>query len=73
MKEGWVCPKCGRVYSPIMPECHQCNTAIRTSLQPCLACGGYHPVNSPCPKFTVTSEVAWDATKHGTGPLQGDY
>jgi uncharacterized OB-fold protein len=27
-KEGWVCPKCGRVYSPLKLECTYCNTII---------------------------------------------
>ena len=27
--KGWVCPKCERVYSPVIPECSSCNT-IRT-------------------------------------------
>lgn len=22
----WVCPKCGRVYGPLVTECHPCNT-----------------------------------------------
>ena len=24
MQEGWVCPKCGGVYSPATPECYRC-------------------------------------------------
>ncbi len=24
-RQGWECPKCGRVYSPITPECSFCN------------------------------------------------
>ena len=25
-REGWVCPKCGRVYNPItVSECQKCN------------------------------------------------
>jgi uncharacterized OB-fold protein len=24
-QKGWVCPKCGRVYSPFTPECFHCN------------------------------------------------
>lgn len=26
--QGWVCPKCGRVYAPFVAECHSCNQAI---------------------------------------------
>lgn len=29
---GWVCPKCGRVYSPFMPECGHCNGSM--NIQP---------------------------------------
>lgn len=25
MMEGWVCPNCGRVYSPYVTECDYCN------------------------------------------------
>jgi hypothetical protein len=24
-ESGWECPKCGRVYSPAVKECHWCN------------------------------------------------
>ena len=24
MNNGWVCPKCGRVYAPYIPECMFC-------------------------------------------------
>lgn len=26
--KGWICPKCGRVYAPYMPECQHCNEAL---------------------------------------------
>lgn len=26
MSEGWICPKCGRVYSPTATECAMCNS-----------------------------------------------
>ena len=37
MSEGWVCPVCGRVYAPWVPECtyHKTNTnAQGTSTTP---------------------------------------
>lgn len=24
-QKGWVCPKCGNIYSPMTPECYRCN------------------------------------------------
>lgn len=26
---GWICPKCGRVYAPYVFECHYCNKEIK--------------------------------------------
>lgn len=26
---GWICPKCGRVYAPYIPECQYCNKEIK--------------------------------------------
>lgn len=28
---GWVCPKCGKVYSPFMPECSHCNGSMNVA------------------------------------------
>ena len=28
---GWICPKCGRVYSPSTSECWQCNNGWSSS------------------------------------------
>lgn len=28
--EGWICPKCGRVYSPTTPMCFYCNNEPTT-------------------------------------------
>lgn len=28
MNNGWICPKCGRVYAPFIPECQHCNKAL---------------------------------------------
>lgn len=25
MNKGWECPKCGKVFSPFIPECSYCN------------------------------------------------
>lgn len=28
--QGWICPKCGRVYSPFIHTCEYCNNKITT-------------------------------------------
>lgn len=30
---GWVCPKCGRVWSPGFPYCHNCNRKVSEEQQ----------------------------------------
>ena len=27
-KTGWICPKCAKVYGPLISECHSCNQAL---------------------------------------------
>lgn len=55
MKEGWICPRCGRVYAPDTKECTWCNTITyqydwlyhesQTSIPPaCRHCSN-HPSN----------------------------
>lgn len=28
MNEGWICPKCGRVYAPSVSVCEECNRSL---------------------------------------------
>lgn len=28
INQGWACPKCGRVYSPMIPDCQKCNEEV---------------------------------------------
>lgn len=34
MMEGWICPNCGRVYSPYVRECEYCND-YEEECEPC--------------------------------------
>lgn len=59
MKEGWICPKCGRVWGPDIWGCQDCNkTPVKQAKMPaphkhqwywtgdgwmCSICGGYNP------------------------------
>lgn len=61
MKEGWICPKCGRVIAPFILECHDCNQlgyGIGNSEHvidfswPCPRCGIIHG-SEGCPEYTV--------------------
>ena len=31
MNNGWICPKCGRVYAPFIPECQHCNKEVKST------------------------------------------
>ena len=31
--EGWKCPKCERVYGPMITECKECNHVIKEDLK----------------------------------------
>jgi hypothetical protein len=26
---GWICPRCGKIYAPILTECYKCNSATK--------------------------------------------
>jgi hypothetical protein len=30
MNNGWICPECGRVYAPFIPECQHCNGEVKS-------------------------------------------
>lgn len=32
VSHGWVCPKCGRIYSPSTPMCFYCNNTESTTI-----------------------------------------
>ncbi len=31
MNNGWICPKCGRVYAPYIAECQHCNKEVKST------------------------------------------
>jgi hypothetical protein len=59
---GWVCPKCNRVYSPSTSECWSCNNDIQPWKNPitCTTAGspiGYCPPNTGVLKEDSTFKV----------------
>lgn len=69
MSNGWVCPKCGRVYAPFKQECTHCNNSpiitpkIPKEFPP--PCGPYRdPIDNP--EF-IPDKTRW--VNCGTGPV----
>ncbi len=67
MKEqsGWACPKCGKVYSPKVEECKDCNEAIQKAI-PYIPYVPYVPQPEPYrpwpwaePWITWTDSTTW--------------
>lgn len=46
--QGWVCPKCGRVYSPMTPSCFHCGS------------GNYVTTDKTTPLPTANDSEWWD-------------
>lgn len=46
-RNGWVCPTCGRVYSPDVMECTRCSDAPERSRQIAKGSGEVHLVETP--------------------------
>lgn len=73
---GWMCPKCGRVYSPWCYECTHCNT--HTVTNPITTTGDPYPskwetntvsiTNDPCPHCGGNR---WEPA--GTGCAKGSH
>ena len=40
MNSGWICPKCGRVYAPFIPECQHCNKEVKSTTKGTVICDG---------------------------------
>ena len=51
MKEGWVCPKCGKVLAPWVPEC-DCYKEHPLAGKPVYPNYDGHPVYEPAPYWT---------------------
>ena len=59
-EHGWVCPKCGRVYSPLTPCCWYCgNTAVTYTTGTKITIGDTPETMKDCP--TIEAE----SVKHG--------
>jgi hypothetical protein len=55
---GWICPKCGKVYAPDVKECAECNSKKWVTI-PC------SPLPYPVPYYpwpTYPYYTPWDGT-----------
>lgn len=51
VRQGWQCPLCNRIYSPIVVSCGPCNEQTRNDIPCCLDCAEHETGNldkSPC-------------------------
>jgi len=48
--EGWVCPKCGRVYAPWVEKCQYCGGNTIT----------YTPFTCPCRPWCINDTITTD-------------
>ena len=60
---GWICPKCGRVYSPDFINCKLCNVGITTKPPKLGTCDCALHVSKSCDICDGNHQNRWDCEK----------
>ena len=55
-KNGWVCPKCGRVYAPWIDKCQYCGNSTITYTPPTCPYHGWWWCTNPYYTNTITTD-----------------
>jgi len=60
---GWVCPKCGKVYAPDVKECAECNQRAIPMLYPNYPVYPVYPTFPWYPQYPNYPTITWGNTK----------
>jgi len=76
-RQGWTCPKCGRVYSPDTPQCWYCNGGVKTMPSTTATPEWVYREDTSTGKvindwWNHPSSISWENMMRRTGLLEDD-